>query len=255
MKKQRSIIKYILPFGVFVLIILLWQLLCITDVLPDLLLPDPLDVCKAMAEDAGLLFDNALYTLSETFIGMAISIALSFLLACLMDKVSLVRTALYPVLVVTQTIPSIAIAPLLVIWFGYDMLPKIILIVIVCFFPLAIGFLDGFASAEDDEIRLLKSMGASEAQIFRHLKLPKALPHFFSALKVSSSYCIVSAVISEWVGGSKGLGVYMMRVKNNYDYDKMFAVIILISALSILLMAMISLLERKLMPYKSKEEK
>jgi len=254
MKRQKSIINYLLPTGVFVFILLIWQLICSLGIVPSLLLPSPLEVCSALISDIDNLSRNALYTLSETFVGMAITIVLSFMLACFMDKISLIKTALYPLLVVTQTIPSIAIAPLLVIWFGYDMLPKIILIVIVCFFPLAIGFLDGFASADEDEIRLLRSMGASDLQIFWHLKLPKAMPHFFSGLKISSSYCIVSAVISEWVGGSKGLGVYMMRVKNNYDYDKMFAVIFVISALSILLMAFISLLEKKIMPYKTKEE-
>ncbi len=217
------------------------------------MLPSPVKVVKAFIADFPVLMEHAGFTLLEAAVGMAVSIALGFSAAVVMDRFVLVKKALYPLLVVTQTIPSIAIAPLLVLWFGFDMSPKIILIVIVCFFPLAVGFLDGFASSDPDEIKLLRSMGASNMQIFRHIKLPHSLPHFFAGLKVSSSYCIVSAVISEWLGGTNGLGVYMTRVRKSYAFDKMFAVIILVSALSIVIMALISLLEKKLMPYKEKE--
>ncbi len=217
------------------------------------MLPSPVKVVKAFIADFPVLMEHAGFTLLEAAVGMAVSILLGFSAAVVMDRFVLVKKALYPLLVVTQTIPSIAIAPLLVLWFGFDMSPKIILIVIVCFFPLAVGFLDGFASSDPDEIKLLRSMGASNMQIFRHIKLPHSLPHFFAGLKVSSSYCIVSAVISEWLGGTNGLGVYMTRVRKSYAFDKMFAVIILVSALSIVIMALISLLEKKLIPYKEKE--
>ncbi|MBR4881407.1 MAG: ABC transporter permease, partial [Clostridia bacterium] len=192
------------------------------------------------------------YTLAESAVGMAVSIITAFLCAVIMDRFVLVKKAFYPLLVVTQTVPAIAIAPLLVLWFGFGIAPKVILIVIVCFFPVAVGFLDGFASVDRDEIKLLRSMGAGNIQIFRHLKLPRSLPHFLAGLKVSASYCIVSAVISEWLGGTDGLGVYMTRVRKSYSFDRMFAVIILVSVLSLLLMAVISLLEKKLTPYRDK---
>ncbi len=254
MKRQRSIIEKLLPIAVFVLIIIIWQMVSMLELVPAFMLPSPYKVVKAFIADFPILMSHAGYTLFEAFIGMAISILLGFFAAVLMDRFVYVKKAFYPLLVVTQTIPSIAIAPLLVLWFGFDMSPKIILIVIVCFFPLAVGFLDGFASSDPDEIKLLRSMGAGNMQIFRHVKLPHSLPHFFAGLKVSSSYCIVSAVISEWLGGSNGLGVYMTRVRKSYSFDKMFAVILLVSALSILIMALISLLEKKLMPYNQEKK-
>ncbi len=255
MKRPKSIIDKLLPLGTFAVIIVIWQILSVTEVVPTFMLPSPVKVVKAFVSDFPVLMEHAGYTLLESAIGMSVSIVIAFFAAVIMDRFILVKKAFYPLLVVTQTVPAIAIAPLLVLWFGFGLSPKIILIVIVCFFPVAVGFLDGFASADPDEIKLLRSMGADNMQIFRHIKLPHSLPHFFAGLKVSSSYCIVSAVISEWLGGTNGLGVYMTRVRKSYAFDKMFAVIILVSALSLLLMALISLLEKKLMPYKKEERK
>ena len=255
MKRQKSIIDKLLPLGTFAVIIAIWQILSVTEVVPAFMLPSPVKVVKAFVSDFPVLMEHAGYTLLESAIGMSVSIVIAFFAAVIMDRFILVKKAFYPLLVVTQTVPAIAIAPLLVLWFGFGLSPKIILIVIVCFFPVAVGFLDGFASADPDEIKLLRSMGAGNMQIFRHIKLPYSLPHFFAGLKVSSSYCIVSAVISEWLGGTNGLGVYMTRVRKSYAFDKMFAVIILVSALSLLLMALITLLEKKLMPYKKEERK
>lgn len=150
---------------------------------------------------------------------------------------------------ITQTIPTVAIAPLLVLWMGYDMAPKIALVVIVCFFPMAVGLLDGFRSADQDTVNLLRSMGASKGQIFRMVKLPSSLGRFFSSLRVSVSYSIVGAVIAEWLGGNSGLGVYMTRVRKSYAFDKMFAVIVLISLISLLLMWLVSMIQRLCMPY------
>ena len=120
--------------------------------------------------------------------------------------------ALYPVLVVTQTIPTIAIAPLLVLWMGFGMAPKITLVVITTFFPIAIGLLNGFQSVDEDAINLMRSMGARRLQIFRIIKLPNATASFFSGLRISAAYAVVGAVVSEWLGGFEGLGVYMTRV-------------------------------------------
>jgi ABC-type nitrate/sulfonate/bicarbonate transport system permease component len=158
-------------------------------------------------------------------------------------------------LIITQTIPSVAIAPLLVLWFGYEMLPKIILIVISTFFPITVGLLEGLRSADRDAIALLRSMGATQWQIYRYIKLPSALPQFFSGLRIAAAYSVVGAVISEWLGGFGGLGVYMTRVKKAFAFDKMFAVIFLISAISLLLMALVELAERKCMPYRNLEKK
>ena len=153
-------------------------------------------------------------------------------------------------MIISQTIPTVAIAPLLILWFSYGLLPKIILVVITSFFPIAVGLLDGFMSVDEDQIMLLKSMKANKWQIFWNVKFPGALTQFFSGLKIAVSYAVVSAVVSEWLGGTQGLGVYMTRVKKSYSYDKMFAVIILISLLSLALIAIVNLIQYKSMPWK-----
>ena len=166
-----------------------------------------------------------------------------------MDHFETLEKALLPLLVVTQTIPTIAIAPLLVLWMGFGMAPKITLVVITTFFPIAVGLLDGYRSVDPDAVSLLRAMGAGRAQIFYHVKFPAALPFFFSGLRISASYAIVGAVIAEWLGGFEGLGVYMTRVKKAYAFDRMFAVIILIVIISLLLMAFVDLIRRISMPW------
>lgn len=231
---------------------LLWLLVSEKGIIENYMLPSPVEVAKAFYAELPILSKHTLITLQEAIYGLGIGIALAFVIALLMDAFSFIRTALYPILVISQTIPTIAIAPLLVLWMGFDMAPKITLVVLTTFFPIAVSLLDGFQSADRDEINLLRSMGATGLQIFRHIKLPSATEQFFSGLKVSASYAIVGAVISEWLGGFEGLGVYMTRVKQAYAFDKMFAVIILISILSLLLMAFVALLKKAAMPYMKK---
>ena len=197
---------------------------------------------------------QAAVTLQETLYGLLIGIAIAFVIASLMDRFTIINKALYPVLVVTQTIPTIAIAPLLVLWMGFGMAPKITLVVITTFFPIAIGLLNGFQSVDEDAINLMRSMGARRLQIFRIIKLPNATASFFSGLRISAAYAVVGAVVSEWLGGFEGLGVYMTRVKKAYAFDKMFAVIVFISAISLVLMGIVVLLEKISMPWVHKKE-
>jgi ABC-type nitrate/sulfonate/bicarbonate transport system permease component len=154
-------------------------------------------------------------------------------------------------MVISQTIPTVAIAPLLVLWMGYGMMPKVALIVLVCFFPIAVALLDSFRSSDPDLINLMRAMGAKPVQIFRHVKWPAAITGFFSGLKIAVSYAIVGAVISEWLGGNEGLGVYMIRVKRSYAFDKMFAVILLIMIISLLLIQVTVWLERITTPWRN----
>lgn len=238
---------------------LLWQLVCSCGFIPSFMLPSPVEVLKAFVSDLPLLLENSLVTLQEAFIGLVLGVAVGFVIAVLMDSFKVLYKAFYPLLIITQTIPSVAIAPLLVLWFGYEMTPKIVLIVISTFFPVAVGLLDGFKSADKDAVSLLCSMGANRAQIFRYIKFPSALPQLFSGLKIAAAYSVVGAVISEWLGGFGGLGVYMTRVRKAFAFDKMFAVIFLVSAISLGLMALVGFAEKKCMPYrysnKKKQEK
>ena len=224
------------------------------EFVPAYMLPSPIDVVKAFADNFSIMMKQAAVTLQETLYGLLIGIAIAFVIASLMDRFTIINKALYPVLVVTQTIPTIAIAPLLVLWMGFGMAPKITLVVITTFFPIAIGLLNGFQSVDEDAINLMRSMGAKRLQIFRIIKLPNATASFFSGLRISAAYAVVGAVVSEWLGGFGGLGVYMTRVKKAYAFDKMFAVIVFISAISLVLMGIVVLLEKISMPWVHKKE-
>lgn len=234
-----------------VLLLGVWQVVSMTGLVPPYLLPSPWRVARVFVTELPTLGTHLMVTLQEALLGLLLGVALGFFFAVMMDAFEVLYRALSPILVVSQTIPTVAIAPLLVLWFGYEMTPKIILVVLVTFFPVTVGLLEGFRSVDRDAVGLLRSMGAGKWQIFRHLKGPSALPQFFSGLRIAAAYSVVGAVISEWLGGFHGLGVYMTRVKQAFAFDKMFAVIFLISALSLALMALVSLAERKWMPYRT----
>ena len=192
-------------------ILVLWECLSAFQIVPDYMLPSPVQTVKAFVNDFPLLMSHLKVTLAETLAGTVIGVSLGFASACFMDRWEWARKAVYPLVVLTQTIPAVAIAPLLVLWFGYRMMPKIVLIVLITFFPIAVGMLDGFRSADQDAINLMRSMGASRRQIFRHVKFPGALPNFFSGLRITVAYAVVGAVLAEWLGGFAGLGVWNLR--------------------------------------------
>lgn len=255
-RKFRNIKNNVSAGALLVLLLLLWQGVSMAGWIPKFMLPSPLDVCAAFAADFSLLMQNAATTLWEAFLGLGIAMLLAFVISFLMDRFPFLHRSVYPLLVISQTVPPVAIAPLLVLWMGYGISPKVTLVVIVCFFPMSVSLLDGYRSADGDMISLMRAMGATRLQIFRFLKLPSSLSHFFAGLRVSVSYSIVGAVIAEWLGGYNGLGVYMTRVKKSYSFDKMFAVIFLVSLLSLALMKAVSLIEKRVMPYRreSREE-
>ncbi len=252
-KRLQSITNKIAPFLAIACILILWQTLSGTGTVPKFMLPSPADVVLAFIKDFPLLMQHMGTTLTEAFWGLSLGIVLGFVVSVLMDRYVIAYKAIYPVLVITQTIPTVAIAPLLVLWLGYGILPKITLIIITSFFPITIGLLDGFKSADPDAINLMKAMGATRMQRFYHIKLPSSLSHFFAGLRISVSYSIIGAVVAEWLGGFNGLGVYMTRVKKSFSYDKMFAVIFLISIISLLLMLGVSALQKAVMPWERKE--
>ena len=252
-KKLQSIINESAPIISVVAVILLWLVISEWELVPAYMLPSPAEVVQVFFTDTAVLLKHTIITVQEALYGLLIGTALGFVIAVVMDRFDFLYKSFYPLIVISQTIPTIAIAPLLVLWMGFSMAPKITLVVLTTFFPIAVSLLDGFKSADKDEINLIRSMGGNRFQVFRHVKLPSAAEQFFSGLKVSASYSVVGAVISEWLGGFEGLGVYMTRVKKAYAFDKMFAVIILISALSLVLMAVINLLRNSVLHYKKEK--
>ena len=254
-KKFQNIIDKISPFIIIIIILILWQIMSVIGIIPKFMLPSPLAVVKAFIKDLPLLMQHTKVTLIEAFLGLGIGIILGFVMAVIMDKYDFAYKAIYPVLVITQTVPTVAIAPLLVLWLGYGILPKITLIVITSFFPITVGLLDGFKATDKDALNLMKTMGATPFQNFVLLKIPSSMGYFFASLQISVSYSIIGAVVAEWLGGFEGLGVYMTRVRKSYSFDKMFAVIFFISIISLLLMYLVKKIQILSMPWENDENK
>ncbi len=237
------------PLTVVVLMIVAWGIIASTSGLSAFILPSPARVLQAAWRTRDLLGAAIGMTMLETLIGLVIALALAVTLAAAMDLSSFLRRALYPLLVASQTVQILAIAPLLIIWFGFGLTPKVIVVVLVCFFPMAVSMADGLRAADPDLIALLRAMNATRGQIWRMVRLPAALPSFFSGLRVAVTYSVVGATIGEWVGGSTGLGLYMLRSKNALATDQVFVGIVITTLLSMGLFALVYLIERLVLPW------
>lgn len=255
MKKQQNIASKYSALILGVIILVIWELAAVMGWLPQFIIPAPSEILMSLISQREVLFHNSLITLIQALVGLFFGILLAFVLAIGMDNIPLVRKAIYPYLIVSQTIPTVAIAPILVLWLGYGMLPKVVLVILTTLFPIVINILEGFSSVDKDAVNLLELMGANYWQILYHVKLPASLSFFFSGLKISVSYAFVGSVIAEWLGGFEGLGVYMIRAKNAFSYSNMFAAIVVISAVSLLLLGIVSLVERWVTPWQYKDHK
>jgi ABC-type nitrate/sulfonate/bicarbonate transport system permease component len=213
------------------------------------LLPAPTSVLAALGEGWPLFWKHTSVTLYESLLGFVLAVVLALALALIMDALPLVRQALYPLLVTTQTVPIISVAPLFLIWFGYGLLPKVLVVVLVCFFPVAVSLLESLAAVDPELIDLLRSMGASRMAQLRLVKLPAALPGLFSGLKIAATYSIMGAVIGEWLGAQAGLGYYMTLSQRSFATPRVFAVIVIITVLSLALFKVIELAEYFAMPW------
>jgi len=247
--KNNALINRIYPTAFFIALLFVWEAVSRLNAIPAFILPAPSMVIVTLFTEFKAMSGHILITLYETSVGFFISIILSIVIAVLMDSILAVRKTLYPLLVISQTIPIIILAPLFIIWFGYGYLPKIIIVILICFFPITVSLLQSLTAADKELISLLKSMGASRFQIYRFVKIPSSLPGFFSGLKIAAAYSIMGATIGEWVGGKNGLGVYMIRAKQSFSTDRVFAAIIVITILSIIFLKIIEYCEKKSMPW------
>lgn len=239
---RKAIFSTLLAFAPVAFFLLLWQAVCALGFIPPFMLPSPLKVVQAFFKDLPLIAHHARYTLSEAFLGIAISVIISFVTACFMDTSAFFAKSIKPFLTVTQTIPTVAIAPIFVLWFGYGATSKVLLVVLTCFFPLTTNLAEGFGSVDQELVAIAKSFGAKGVKLFYYVKVPLSTPHFFAGLKIALSYAVITAVVAEWLGGNEGLGVYMIRVKKSYAFDKMFAVIAFTSLLTIALIKIVDTL-------------
>lgn len=237
------------PVVVIVLIVFIWQWYATTSGLGDDVLPPPSRVLQQAWINRADLIANAIPTLRATLIGFAVSLAIGFLLSVILDSSSLVRRSVMPVLVVSQTLPLIAIAPLMILWFGFELLPKVLIVVLVTFFPITVSLVEGYASADRNAENLLRSMGAGRSRIFRSLRLPSAMPYFFSGLRIAITYAVVAAIFAEYAGASEGLGIYMQLAKNSFRTDLVLAAVGVSALLTLFLFALTYLVERLAIPW------
>ncbi len=250
MRKWQNIKDKSIPILFMIFIIMIWQLVVDQGLIARYILPSPWDVIKVSVMILPEIREHIYTTLQEAITGLLIAIILSVILAVLMDNFVMVRKALQPLLVISQTIPIMVLAPLFAMWFGFDLLPKIMVVILVCFFPIVVSLLEGLSALDQDLLNLMKSMKANRWQIFHLAKFPSSLGSFFSGLKIAATYSIIGAVIGEWMGGKSGLGVYMTRVRQSFALDKVFATILIIVLLSILLFTTIELIQFLVMPWK-----
>ncbi len=232
------------------LLIIGWEAVCRLFAIPPFILPPPSAVLQSLWELRDLLFGLHLWaTLREVLIGLAFSVAFGVLLALVMSWSRTVERLVYPYIVISQTIPIIALSPVFILWFGYDLSGKIAVTILFTFFPIVVSTFDGLRSTDSEMVNLLRSMGATKRQIFTKLQLPSSLSSFFSGLKVAATYSVAGATIGEWLGASEGLGYFGRRASGNFQAPALFASVLLLSALGMLLFWLVGVIERKWTPH------
>ncbi|WP_232823115.1 ABC transporter permease [Oceanibium sediminis] len=222
----------------------LWEIYVRLSGISPLVLPAPSRVVEQMVLNRSLLWDNTLPTIKATLAGFALSVTVAFVFSVLLDFRPRLRRALFPIFVVSQTLPLVAIAPLVVLWFGFDLAPKVLLVALVTFFPMLVSLVDGYESTDPEIEALLFSMGASRGVVFRSARLPSAMPYFFAGLRISITYAVVAAIFAEYVGARAGLGIVILNAKNSFRPDLMLAAVVISSALTLVLFALTALLQR-----------
>jgi ABC-type nitrate/sulfonate/bicarbonate transport system permease component len=243
-----------LAAGLVCLFGLAWQGVASLDSVNDLTLASPVETYHALRDDWTLLMDNAATTLVEVLLGLAISVAAGALFAVSMHLVRPLRDAAYPLLVGSQAIPIVVLAPLFVLAFGYGIGPKLAIVALICFFPITVNLLDGLRSAPPELLKLMRSMGASRLRTLRSVELPSALPFLFSGLKVAATVSVIGAVFGEWAGADEGLGRLVLLGNNQLQTPRVYAGIVLLTLMAVGLFVLVVLAERVACPWNRKEE-
>lgn len=230
-------------------ILVAWEAYVRVAAVDPVVLPGPVRILTALWDFRGDALRHALPTMLETVLGFAIAVVLAIAAATAMDRTPVVRRAVEPILVTSQTIPVVALAPLLLLWFGFGLAPKVLIVVLVTFFPIVVALLDGFGRTSPDATDLMRSYGARDGMTFRKLRWPSALPDFFTGLRISVVYAVIGAVFGEYVGAREGLGIWMQLSQNSFRTDLVFAAILLTSALSLALYALVGVVRRMVTPW------
>jgi NitT/TauT family transport system permease protein len=239
----------VLPILTLLLILAAWELVTRLGNIPKFTLPPMSDVVKTSISHHATLIPAALVTTREALIGFALSVVIGVPLAILITSARWVQNSLYPLLVTTQVIPKVALAPLFVVWFGFGWFPKALLVFLLAFFPIVINSVIGLRSVETEKLYLARSMGATRRQTFWRISLPHAMPNIFGGLKLASTLCVVGAVVAEFVGADAGLGYLIQQANATLDAQTLFAGIVYLSLIGYLLFGLVELAERIALPW------
>jgi ABC-type nitrate/sulfonate/bicarbonate transport system permease component len=235
------------------LLALAWQGAASLESVDDLTLASPVETLDALRDDWGLLMDNAGVTLVEVVLGLLLSVAAGVLFAVSMHLLRPLRDAAYPLLVGSQAIPIVVLAPLFVLAFGYGIGPKLAIVALICFFPITVNLLDGLRSTPPELLKLMRSMGSSRLRTLCSVELPAALPSLFSGLKVAASVSVIGAVFGEWAGANEGLGRLVLLGNNQLQTPRVYAGIVILTAMAVGLFALTALAERLAVPWNRKD--
>jgi ABC-type nitrate/sulfonate/bicarbonate transport system permease component len=247
---QRTLLATLPALALLAALVLLWQWYASQPSVDTQILPTPLAIWGALVGQRDLLWQHTLVTLQETLIGFAVALAAGIFCGAVIDFSPWLRRATYPLLVASQTIPIIILAPLLVLWFGFGLLSKSIVVVLVCFFPIVVALADGLRAADPELIRLFRAFGAGRWRIFWSVRLPGALPALFSGVRIAIAYSVIGAIFGEYVGSTAGLGFYMQLKQHSFATAGVLAAIVVTALLSVTLFAAVAVVERVALPWR-----
>jgi ABC-type nitrate/sulfonate/bicarbonate transport system permease component len=247
---------WILPFLLVLLLIGLWQLAASSGFLAgrlgleSFLVPAPSEIAEVLWTDRSLIAENARVTLVEVVLGFLIAVVLGLATAAALHLSDLLRRASYPLVVASQTIPIIVVAPILVVWFGYGIGPKLAVIALICFFPVTVNTLDGLQSVDPDRVKMMRTLYAGRRRVFTRVEVPTALPYAFSGAKIAVAVAVIGAVFGEWAGAERGLGYLMLQDNAQLETARLFASVFVLSAIAICLFGLVALLERRVVRWR-----
>ena len=242
---RRALLATLLLLG----FVATWQGIASLEGVDDLTLASPVETVEALGDDWSLLMDNAGVTLVEVLLGLAISVVAGVGFAVGMHLFRPLREAAYPLLIASQAIPIVVLAPLLVLAFDYGIGPKLAIVALVCFFPLTVNVLDGLRSVQPEQLKLMRSFGASRLQTLRKVELPSALPSFFSGLKIAATVAVIGAVFGEWAGADEGLGRMVLLDNNQLETPRVYAGVVILTLMAVALFLLATLAERVACPW------
>lgn len=246
---QAKALQRLLPAAFMIVLLVIWEIVARLGSVPEYILPAPTAIGARVVSSWGTLWDAALITTGEVLFGFVIGVVLGIALAIPIAYSRMVRNTLYPLIVASQAVPKIAIAPLLVLWLGFGIWPKIAVTALMVFFPVTVTAAEGFSSVDRNLLDLLRSVNATPAQIFFRIRFPHALPHIFSGLKVGITLAVVGAVVGEWVGADSGLGYLLTYANTLLDSTLLFAALFLLIVLGVILFVVVDVAERVLLPW------